>query len=208
MPRPSTHPSVWYGPAGACQQTMTVARFVPFHPPSCTGLLVLVPYRVPLSSHPDRGQGRSLRRWCVRRHTPPSPHNAGREYRRCAPSVIIPQMAAMRHGRCAHSCSPSPHGAPADAHGPSPRPHGYVLRQQNRVPVAHDARAKGRLEQTRVRGGHAVPPQRVHIGGKQMRAVQSASCDGLPRFIGENFAVNLLLPEHCKRLPLGIVVDA
>jgi hypothetical protein len=41
-----------------------------------------------------------------------------------------------------------------------------------------------------------------------MRAVKSASCDGVPRFISQDFAVNLLLPEHFKRLPLGIVVNA
>src|SRR5205823_6246141 len=73
-----------------------------------------------------------------------------------------------------------------DARQPQGFPQWFQL-----VGVKTDARSKGRLEQTRICGNHAIPPQRVQVGGKQMRAVKSASCDSIPRFIGEDFAVNL-----------------
>jgi hypothetical protein len=76
------------------------------------------------------------------------------------------------------------------------------------VGIETNAGAERRLEQSRVRGGDAVPAKCVEVRREQLGLVEAALGDRFPGLAGDNLAIDLPLLKHLKRLPLGIVVDA
>src|SRR6185436_4941471 len=72
-----------------------------------------------------------------------------------------------------------------------------------------DACAVGRLEERRVRRRHAVPAQRVQVGGELPRLVEAPRADGVPGLLRvADPAVDLALPEDLKALAEGVVGEA
>ena len=65
---------------------------------------------------------------------------------------------------------------------------------------------KGRLEEIGVRGGHAVPAQRVQERGELAGVVEAPLGEVRPALLLEDAAVDLVVPEDAQRLPLGVVV--
>jgi len=74
------------------------------------------------------------------------------------------------------------------------------------VGVDLDARPKRRLEQVRIGGCDAAPPQRMEEGGEPARRVEALAREVLPAFVFEYPAVDLVVPEDVQRLALGVVI--
>ena len=64
------------------------------------------------------------------------------------------------------------------------------------------------MEEARIRGGDAVPAERVDEGAEVPGIVEATLADGLPRFAVENLRIEFQFPDDFERLALGIVVEA
>lgn len=76
------------------------------------------------------------------------------------------------------------------------------------VRVDLDAGAKRSLEEVRVRGGDAVPPEGVQERREVAGRVEAPRAEVPPPFLLQNPAVQLVLPEHLEHLTLRVVVRA
>ena len=76
------------------------------------------------------------------------------------------------------------------------------------VGVDPDAGPKGRLEEIGVRGGHAVPAQRVQERRELARIVETPFGEVRPTLFFQDAAVDLVVPEDPQRLSLRVVVGA
>ena len=76
------------------------------------------------------------------------------------------------------------------------------------VGVDPDAGAERRLEEVGVRGGHAVPAQRVQERREPARVVEAPLGEMSPAFLFEDAAVDLVVPEDPQRLSLRVVIGA
>lgn len=76
------------------------------------------------------------------------------------------------------------------------------------VGVELNAGAKGRLEELRVGRRDSIPPDRAHVGREQLRRIEAALGDAVPRLGAESLGIDLTLPQNLERLALSVVVDA
>ena len=76
------------------------------------------------------------------------------------------------------------------------------------VGVQLDASAERRLEEIGLRGGGAVPAQRVRECSEVARRIEPPAGQIRPALFLQDGAIQLVIPEHGKGLALGIVVRA
>ena len=76
------------------------------------------------------------------------------------------------------------------------------------VGVERDPGPERGLKQRRIGGRRAAPPQRVEERREVLRGVEAALRQVLPRLIIEDVAVELVVPEDLKLLPLRVIVRA
>ena len=76
------------------------------------------------------------------------------------------------------------------------------------VSVDPDAGAKRRLQEIGVRGGHAVPAQRVQERREPARVVEAPLGEVRPALFLQDAPVDLVVPEDPQRLTLCVVVGA
>ena len=83
-----------------------------------------------------------------------------------------------------------------------------LLKGLQLVGVDPDSGPEGGLEEVRVGRCHAVPLEGVQVGREQFRRVEPLARDLLPGFGCDRLGIDLFLPEHLKRLALGVVIEA
>ena len=76
------------------------------------------------------------------------------------------------------------------------------------VGINLDAGPERGLEEIRVGGGHAAPPQGMQEGRERLGRIEALGCQVAPAFFREDAAVQFVIPEHVQGLALGVVVHA
>jgi hypothetical protein len=75
------------------------------------------------------------------------------------------------------------------------------------IGVKSDAGAERRLKEPRIGCGDAVPPKCVDVSGEVLLGIESIAADSLPDVLAEDLGVKFEVPDHLKRLALGVVVQ-
>ena len=81
-------------------------------------------------------------------------------------------------------------------------PQGFEL-----IGIELDARTEWRLEEFRVCGSDAVPPEGVQVRREPFRWIETSLGEALPVFAAADLGIELMFPKNVKRLALRVVID-